>query len=451
MVLDPNWGTNLFRTYQDARRSRLQEQEAADEAVTRGLQRQQMQAGMARQVKQDAAMEDVAAEYERQAAQPAPAAPQLDPSIPAAPIAPPRPTKTPPDALSAGGIPGVKLQPSLKGRPGVREAIQPAMEDAIVKKAGRDPSFFAKLIPTAPLMAPSLKAKLVRAGMLQDVLRVDMQDRERAIKAPLEAFNLQREVEQGDLSAENIRHGMRDRDATRAETKRHHGILETDSKARREMEQRKFEDETSYGKVFREKVLPDAARGIVDAVGAAGGAALKWATGSTAGQVAARRAESQAEIQRIKKEMESDRLKWKAGESEKDRASRAAMNKDRIKGALERAEGKWKSDQLIAEAGNRVRILIANAGQQGLSDRQLERERDIFVRQMVRDGEVSEDSAIAAFDAELDSAWIGEGSIKVPKRAGPPIIDPNAGNVRKTGKSATLDDIDARLNAMGGR
>lgn len=435
MVLDPNWGTNLFRTYQDARRSRFQEQEAADEAVTRGLQRQQIQSGIARQAKQDAADEEAAAEIAMGGA-----------AQPMAPVASPRPTKTPPDALSGGGIPGVTVDPALKGRAKTRELIQPAMEDAIVKKVTRDPSFYAKMIQTAPLMAPSLQAKLYRAGHKEFVLRARQADAERAMKAPLDAFNLQRDVEKDDLAAESTRHTMKHQNDTLAATKAHYGAIESSNNRDFELRKAKQAHDLDPAR-FNEQLFRDAAQAGYKVV-------QEGKRGEIRGIIEDKREQGRtaraSAVNEARKAIEADKQKFRATENEKDRTMRTTMNKDRIKAAIAHDEGTWKSNQLIAEARNRVNILINNAKEQGLSARQLEHERDIFARQMVESGEVSEESAFAAFDVEFDPAWIGEGSIKVPPRGGPPIIDRNAGNVRPRGKNATMDDIDAALSKVGG-
>lgn len=195
MVLDPNWGTNLFRTYQDARRGRLQEAEAVDERELRGLQRQQIQTGMARQQEQDAADAELA-NYVGQA-----------------PLAPPRPTKTPPDALAGGMPPGIKVAPSLRTRPGAREAIPAAIEAAAVQELSKRPDFAALVAGGAPV-DPGLQSRLLKSSYgKQAGLGMITSEQERARNAPLNAFNLGEEYD-------NRRHTWKHQEDTLSETRR---------------------------------------------------------------------------------------------------------------------------------------------------------------------------------------------------------------------------------------
>lgn len=242
MVLDPNWGTNLFRTYLDARRSRQQEGEAVDERSLRGLQRQQIETGMRRQQEQDVA-DDQAAEWEASQA------------APVAPIAPPRPTKTPPDVFRGGTPPGLKIAPSIvsRGEAGRKAAVD-GIQNAAVQEASKDPDFLAMMVGQQAPVPPKAVFKS-RSG---DFYRRQMaEDRERRMKAPLEAEKLgyERKKDERDF-------GLRDRAQKSAEGQR--------------SDTRNYQNKT-LEETIRQNKLEDASRALRDEETAYGPSPLKMA------------------------------------------------------------------------------------------------------------------------------------------------------------------------------
>lgn len=211
MVLDPNWGVNLFRGAIDARRQRQSEADSEDERVSRGLQRQQIQSAMQRQQQDDAAN--------------AAAGQALAASYAAPPVAPPRPTKTPPDALAGGMPPGLKIAPSLGNRPGAREAIEPALQQKAAEMAQENPDYLALASGAgAPPISGDLMGKLAGAPAYRQMAMQRFQsDQDLARSAPIDAYKMRR---QAGLD----RHSMKHQDDTLSATKANYGATEAASK-----------------------------------------------------------------------------------------------------------------------------------------------------------------------------------------------------------------------------